>query len=139
MAVRIIVVDEQPTVRLHVREAMERAHDLEVIGEATPGSAAIALVAMVHPDIVLVDVHTSPATGLGMTRLVRDRYPRVRVVAVGEPDPLVQDEAVRAGAWAFVPTTSKGEDVARVVRSVAQGSRRGLVDLTAASQRASPR
>jgi DNA-binding NarL/FixJ family response regulator len=139
MAVKIIVVDDQPTVRLHVREAIEAARDLEVIGEATPGSAAIALVAMVHPDIVLVDVHSSPATGLGMTRLVRDRFPRVRVVAVGDPDSLVRDEAVRAGAWAFVPTTWTGEEVAHVVRSVARGSRQGLVDLTAASQRASPR
>lgn len=139
MAVRIIVVDEQPMVRLHVRAAIDAARDLEVVGEATPGTAAMALVAMVHPDIVLVDVHSSPATGLGMTRLVHSRFPKVRVVAVGEPDPVVQDEAVRSGAWAFVPTTWKGEDVAQVLRSVANGSSRGLVDLTAASQRASPR
>jgi DNA-binding NarL/FixJ family response regulator len=139
MAVRIIVVDDQPTVRLHVRAAIDAARDLEVVGEATSGTAAMALVAMVHPDILLIDVHSSPATGLGMTRLIRDRFPRVRVVAVGEQDSGIQDEAVRAGAWAFVPTTWEGEDVAHVVRSVAQGSRRGLVDLTAASQRASPR
>jgi DNA-binding NarL/FixJ family response regulator len=139
MAVRIIVVNDQPTVRLHIRAAIDEARDLEVVGEATSGSPAIALMAMVHPDIVLVDVHSSPATGLGMTRLVRDRFPRVRVVAVGDVDSGLQEEAVRAGAWAFVPTTWKGEDVAHVVRSVAQGSRRGLVDLTAASQRASPR
>ena len=139
MAVRIIVVDDQPKVRLHIRAAIDAARDLEVVGEATSGFAAMALMAMVHPDVVLVDVHTSPATGLGMTRLVRDRFPRVRVVAVGDLDSDLHDEAVRAGAWAFVPTTWKGEDVAHVVRSVAQGSRRGLVDLTAASQRASPR
>lgn len=139
MAVKIIVVDDQPAVRLHVREAIDAARDLEVIGEATFGSAAIALVAMVHPDIVLVDVHTSPATGLGLARLVRDRFPRVRVVAVGHPDSQVQEEASRAGAWAFVPTSWTGEEVAHVVRSVARGSRRGMVDLTAASQRASPR
>lgn len=139
MAVRIIVVDDQPAVRLHVRSALDAARDLEVVGEATPGSAAMALVGMVHPDIVLVDVHTSVTAGLGMTRLVHTRFPGVRVVAVGDPDPVVRDEAVRAGAWAFVPTTWTGEDVAHVVRSVARGSRRGLVDLTAASQRASPR
>ena len=139
MAVRIIVVNDHPTIRLHIRAAIDEARDLEVVGEATSGSPAIALMAMVHPDIVLVDVHSSPATGLDMTRLVRDRFPRVRVVAVGDVDSGLQEEAVRAGAWAFVPTTWKGEDVAHVVRSVAQGSRRGLVDLTAASQRASPR
>ena len=139
MAVRIIVVDDQPSVRLLIRAAIDLAPDLEVVGEATSGSAAMALMAMVHPDIVLVDPHTSPVTGLGMTRLVRDRFPSVRVVAVGDLDSGLQDEAVRAGAWAFVPTTWEGEAVAHVVRSVAQGSRRGLVDLTAASQRASPR
>ena len=136
---RIIVVDDQPAVRLQVRAAVDAARDLEVVGEATAGSAAIALVAMVHPDVLLVDVHTSPETGLGMTRLVRDRFPGVRVVAVGEPGSDLREEAVRAGAWAFVPNDWEGEDVAHVVRSVARGSRRGLVDLAAASQRASPR
>lgn len=139
MAVSIIVVDDQPAIRRQLRAAIDAARDLEVVGEATPGSAAITLVALVRPDIVLVDVHTSPAAGLGMTRLLRDRFPRVRVVALGEPDSDLREEAVRAGAWAFVPTTWDGEEVAHVVRSVARGSRRGLVDLAAASQRASPR
>jgi DNA-binding NarL/FixJ family response regulator len=139
MAVRIIVVDDQPSVRLLIRAAIDLAPDLEVVGEATSGSAAMALMAMVHPDVVLVDVHTSPATGLAMTKLVRDRFPSVRVVALGDLNSELHDDAVRAGAWAFVPTTWNGEEVAHVVRSVAQGSRRGLVDLTAASQRASPR
>lgn len=139
MAVSIIVVDDQPAIRRQLRAAIDAARDLEVVGEATPGSAAITLVALVHPDIVLVDVHTWPAAGLGMTRLLRDRFPRVRVVALGEPDSDLREEAVRAGAWAFVPTTWDGEEVAHVVRSVARGSRRGLVDLAAASQRASPR
>lgn len=138
MGVRIIVVDDHPAVRLHLREWLARARDLEIVGEATPGSAAVALVGLVRPDVVLVDVHTSPEAGMGMIRLIDNWLPNVRVVAVGESDDHTRREAAEAGAWAYVPAMRNGEDLVQLVRSVAQRRQKGVLDLTDAAQRASP-
>lgn len=139
MAVRVMVVENHPMIRHHLRERLRAARDLEVVGEAT-GSPALALIGLIEPEVIILDMHTSPAAAVGMINEIRIRFPAVRVVAFGESDDEgLRHEAVQAGAWGYVPAMWNAEDLAHFVRSVARGSRRGVVDLTSAAQRASPR
>jgi DNA-binding NarL/FixJ family response regulator len=139
MAVKVMVVENHPMIRHHLRDRLQVARDLEIVGEAT-GSPALELIGLIEPDVVILDMHTSPETALGMTREIRNRFPAVRVVGFGERDDTeARHGAAMAGAWAYVPAIWSAEDLAHVVRSVARASRQGFLDLTVASQRASPR
>lgn len=139
MTVKVMVVENHPMIRHHLRDRLRVARDLEIVGEAT-GSPALELIALIEPDVVILDMHTFPEAALGMTREIRNRFPTVRVVGFGERDDTeVRYGAANAGAWAYVPAIWSAEELAHVVRLVARASREGFLDLTAASQRASPR
>lgn len=137
MAVKVMVVENHPMIRHHLRDRLRVARDLEIIGEAT-GTPALELIALIDPDVVILDMHTFPEAALGMTREIRFRFPTVRVVGFGERDDTeVRYGAAMAGAGAYVPAIWSADELADAVRLVARASREGILDLTAAS-RASP-
>lgn len=131
MPVRILVVDDHPMVRFTLREWLERFKDMVVVGESTTGSAALALISLVEPDVVLLDLHISESNGMGMAKLIRDRYPSIRIVVVGEAsNAAMHEEAARAGAWAYVPKTWRPAELAEVIRSVMERPVLDRLDLT---------
>jgi DNA-binding NarL/FixJ family response regulator len=130
MAVKIVLVDDQPVPGLTLRRWLKKERELEVVGEAVPGSPALALIQITEPDLVLLDLLTSPEAGLNMARLIREQYPDLPIVAIGEAtDGRVRAEAAQAGAWAYFPK-KRAEDLTTAIRSVINGKRKRFQDLT---------
>jgi CheY-like chemotaxis protein len=130
LALKIVLVDDQPVPGLTLRRWLRKQRDLQVVGEAVPGSPVLALIPLVEPDVVVVDVHTSPEAGLNVARMIREHYPNVPIVAIGEASAgSVRVEAAEAGAWAFFPKT-RPEDLARAIPSVIESKGRTFLDLT---------
>jgi DNA-binding NarL/FixJ family response regulator len=130
LALKIVLVDDQPVPGLTLRRWLKKQRDLEVVGEAVPGSPVLALIPLVEPDVVLLDVLTSPDAGLNVARLIRDHYPNVPIVAIGAATAgSLRVEAAEAGAWAFFPKT-RPEDLAKAIPSVIEGKGRRFLDLT---------
>jgi DNA-binding NarL/FixJ family response regulator len=130
MAVKIVLVDDQPVPGLALRRWLKKARELEVVGEAVPGSPVLALIQITEPDVVLLDVLTSPEAGLNVARLIRDQYPELPIVAIGEAaNGSLRAEAAAAGAWAYFPKRSP-EELPTVIRSVIDGKGKNFLDLT---------
>jgi DNA-binding NarL/FixJ family response regulator len=130
MAVKIVLVDDQPVPGLTLRRWLKKERELEVVGEAVPGSPALALIQITEPDLVLLDLLTSPEAGLNMARLIREQYPDLPIVAIGEAtDGRVRAEAAQAGAWAYFPK-KRAEDLTTAIRSVINGKGKRFQDLT---------
>jgi DNA-binding NarL/FixJ family response regulator len=130
MAMKIVLVDDQPVPGLTLRRWLKKERELEVVGEAVPGSPALALIQITEPDIVLLDLLTSPEAGLNMARLIREQYPDLPIVAIGEAtDGKVRAEAAQAGAWAYFPK-KRAEDLTPAIRSVINGKGKRFQDLT---------
>jgi DNA-binding NarL/FixJ family response regulator len=77
---RVVVADDQAPFRTAVRRLLSRCADLEIVGEASDGAAALELVAALSPDLVLLDVRMPGVDGPAAAALIRARWPQVAVL-----------------------------------------------------------
>jgi DNA-binding NarL/FixJ family response regulator len=121
--IRVLLVDDEAMVRAGFRLILSLEDDIEVVGEAADGLAAIAEAAHRQPDVVLMDVPMPRLDGVRATeRIVTGEpgAPRVVMVTTFERDDYVF-AALRAGASGFVLKNSPPEDLVTAVRTVAGG------------------
>ena len=130
MALKILLVDDQQVPGLTLRHWLKKQRELQVVGEAVPGSPALALILITEPDVVLLDVQASPDASLEMARLIRDHYPTIPIVAIGGTSGgNLRVEAAQAGAWAFFPKR-RPEELTKAIRSVIDSKGKRFLDLT---------
>jgi DNA-binding NarL/FixJ family response regulator len=122
MTLRVVLVDDQALVRAGFRMILGAEPDLEVVGEAGDGRAAVEVVAAVQPDVVLMDVRMPEMDGIEATRLITTAgtAPRVLMLTTFDLDELVYD-ALRAGASGFLLKEAPPEQLVAGVRTVAAG------------------
>ncbi len=102
---RVLIVDDHSVVRQALSAMLEREPDVEVIGEAENGGAAVQLTDALRPDIVLMDINMPGMDGIEATRLISRDHPSVRVIGLS----MHTDQArpmFEAGAQGYV---SKGD------------------------------
>ncbi len=95
--IKIVLVDDEPGVRLLLRRALESMTRFEVVGEAGNGRDALGRVAELEPDVVVMDTKMPLMDGVAATRLISEQHPAVRVLATSwDADAL--DAMLEAGA-----------------------------------------
>jgi DNA-binding NarL/FixJ family response regulator len=124
MTIRVAVADDQALVRSGFTMLLSVEPDIEVVGEASNGAEAVALVAREHPDVLLMDVRMPVLDGLEATRRITadDALASTRVVILTtfDLDEYVH-EALRAGASGFLLKDTLPAELLHAVRVVASG------------------
>lgn len=118
----VLLVDDQPLLRMGFRLILEGEDDLAVLGEASDGAEGVALAATLKPDVVLMDVRMPTMDGIEATgRIVRE-HPEAKVIILTTFD---LDEyafaGLQAGASAFLLKDVAPEELVNAVRLVASG------------------
>lgn len=117
----VVIVDDEPLVRMGVRAVLERQRDIVVLGEAGDGAEAIRVCAQTEPDVVLMDLRMPLMDGLEATkRIVRGETTRVVVLTTFDVDEQVY-AALKGGASGFLTKDTPPELLADAVRSAARG------------------
>jgi DNA-binding NarL/FixJ family response regulator len=118
----LVIADDQGMVRAGFRSLLEAEPDLEVVGEAADGQAAIEVVTRLQPDVTLMDIRMPVLDGLAATRqLLEAGVPtRVLVLTTFDLDEYVF-AALRAGASGFLLKDAPAEELAAAIRIVASG------------------
>ena len=122
-AIGVLIVDDQALVRAGFRMILEIEPDLHVVGEASEGDQAVAQVAALQPDVVLMDVRMPGLDGIAATRrITADSSCRTRVVMLTtfDMDEYVY-EALRAGASGFLLKDVQPELLVAGIRAVHAG------------------
>ncbi|MCT2276134.1 response regulator [Micromonospora chalcea] len=122
--IRVVLVDDQHLVRTGLRALLDRAPDIEVVGEAGDGGSGLAVVREQRPDIVLMDVRMPGGDGLAATRriLTDPTLDGVQVVMLTTfDDDEYLFEAIRAGAAGFLLKDTAPDALRDAVRTVAGG------------------
>jgi DNA-binding NarL/FixJ family response regulator len=117
-----MLVDDQALVRSGFRLILDAQDDMEVVGEAGDGRAAIEEAARLHPDVVLMDVRMPEVDGIAATRTIVGERPaaRVLVLTTFDEDRIVYD-AMKAGASGFLLKSAPPAQFVEAVRTIAAG------------------
>jgi DNA-binding NarL/FixJ family response regulator len=120
--VRVVIVDDHAIVRDGLRLMLAAEDDIDVVGEAEDGRAALTLVDESDTDIVLLDLRMEGMGGLDTLRALAEAHPRVRtVVLTMHDDPGLLRRAVESGASGYVLKGSGRAAVVAALRAVAAG------------------
>jgi DNA-binding NarL/FixJ family response regulator len=122
--IRVVVVDDQALVRMGLRTLLEAEDDMQLVGEAADGRAALSVIRREKPDVVLMDVRMPTMDGLGaLAEISGDQLladVRVVMLTTFELDEYVF-AALRGGASGFVLKDAEPDELIRAVRVVAAG------------------
>lgn len=121
MTVRVLLADDHAAIRGGLRLMLEAAGDIEVVGEASDGTAAVTNARALRPDVVLMDLRMPGTDGITATRqIVEDDLAQVLVLTTYDLDDYVFG-ALRAGAVGFLLKTVEEAALIDAVRRVARG------------------
>ncbi|MBA6438240.1 response regulator [Streptomyces sp. GMR22] len=121
--IRVLIADDQMMVRQGFTVLLNAEPDMEVVGQAVDGADAIAQVAQLAPDVVLMDIRMPGVGGIEATRRLTepaDATVKILVLTTFDLDEYVY-EALRAGASGFLLKDASADELAHAVRVVAAG------------------
>jgi DNA-binding NarL/FixJ family response regulator len=122
--IRVLIADDQGLVRAGFRMILDAEEDIDVIGEASDGTEAVAQAKRLTPDVVLMDIRMPELDGIEATRHVvadgGEHPPRVLMLTTFDLNEYVY-EALRAGASGFLLKDVPPEELAAGIRVVARG------------------
>ena len=120
--IRVLLADDQPLIRLGFRMVLSSAPDIELVGEAETGTAAVDLTTSLRPDVVLMDVRMPGMDGIEATRRIVSETPQSRVLILTTFD---LDEyayaALNAGASGFLLKDAQPAELIAAIRTIARG------------------
>ncbi|NUK72317.1 response regulator transcription factor [Streptomyces lunaelactis] len=123
---RVIVADDQAVVREGIVMLLGLLPGIEVIGSARDGEEAVALVAELAPDVVLMDLRMPRCDGVEATRRICSEHPGTQVVVLTTyADDHSLFPALRAGARGYLTKDADGDEIVRAIQDVLAG-RAGL-------------
>ena len=120
--ISVVLADDQALMRMGFRMVLEAEDDINVVGEASDGTAALAQAKALNPDIILMDVRMPGMNGIEATGLITRECPGTRVLILTTFD--LDDYAfagLRAGASGFLLKDTRPTELAEAIRTVASG------------------
>jgi DNA-binding NarL/FixJ family response regulator len=120
--IRVLVADDHALVREGIRKVIDDPGHMEVVGEACDGDEAVAQVAELEPDVIVLDVTMPGRSGLEVTRELVEKHPalRILILTMHDKQEYVLD-AVRAGAHGYVLKDGEPSELQRAIDIVFKG------------------
>src|SRR5919198_6726116 len=120
--VRVMVVDDSPSTRTMLREALALDGGIEVVGEAGGGREAVELCETLSPDVVLMDVRMPEGDGVNAARSISTDHPQTKIVALTwSDDPATVRDMLTAGAIGYVVKGGTIDELCAAIRRASSG------------------
>jgi DNA-binding NarL/FixJ family response regulator len=125
VATRVLVVDDHLVVRQGLRSLLSQYPDIEVVGEADGGPAALKLITDLQPDVVLLDIRMAGPSGLEVAGQLRRSGAGARIIILtSHDDEAYLMEAAQAGVHGYLLKSTSAELLAEAIRAVHAGEHR---------------
>jgi DNA-binding NarL/FixJ family response regulator len=121
---KILVVDDHGIVRDGLSVLLNATSEMQVVGAAADGKAAVRAAAKLKPDVIVMDLALPELSGIDATLLILAAQPRIRIVVLSASDTSEHVfRALRAGARGYVLKESAGTEIVQAVAAVSKGHR----------------
>ena len=120
--IRVVIADDHAVVRHGLRQLLSTFADVELVGDAADGEAAVALCAERRPDVVLMDLEMPEVDGVEATRRIKSENPAAAVVvltSVSDRDRIMR--ALDAGAAGYLLKDVEPEELRKAIEAAARG------------------
>lgn len=122
---RVFIVDDHPVVRHGLRSLLSQYQDIQVVGEADSGTAALDLVSLSCPDVVLMDIRLSDCNGIDLARQMRRSMVEARIIILTAfDDDAYLAKAAEVGVHGYLLKSASADVLAETIRAVHAGERR---------------
>jgi DNA-binding NarL/FixJ family response regulator len=112
MSIRVLLADDEALIRAGFKLVLRPEPDIELVGEAIDGAAAVQAALQLRPDVVVMDVRMPGMDGLETTRRLSGAYPAATYVLVSTDD-VAEQPCNACGAAAFLPKKAFGQRALR--------------------------
>jgi DNA-binding NarL/FixJ family response regulator len=120
--ITVLLADDNQLVCRDIREMLERENDLKVVGEASNGREAVAMVKKLRPALVLMDVAMPLLNGLQATRQILKAVPATKVLMLSvHNDKVYVEESAKSGAKGYLVKHTVVNRLCRAIRDVHKG------------------
>jgi len=120
--IRVMIVDDQPVVRSGLSAFLAAYDDLELVGEAADGEAAVHACRRLRPDVVIMDMKMPRMDGAEATMAIRERQPEVQIIALTSfKDEAMIQRALDAGAIGYLLKNISSDALVKAVRAASVG------------------
>jgi DNA-binding NarL/FixJ family response regulator len=124
-AIRIVIAEDQALVRRGAAILLSMEPDMEVVGQARNGVEAVELAQLLHPDVILMDLHMPLKGGVAATREITRNLPNTQILVLTTlNDDETVFEAVRAGAQAYLLKDADEDELLETIRALRRGESR---------------
>ena len=120
--IRTLLVDDENLIRQTLKLYLESERGIEIIGTADNGAEAIALVEQLEPDVVLLDIEMPTMNGIAVTKLLKEKFPKIEVVILSSHDESEYlNQALAAGAKGYLLKNTTPQELSRSIEFVDRG------------------
>ena len=124
-SIRVLLVDDHAVVRSGLGAVLLAFEDLDLVGEAGNGEEAVQLCEQFQPDVVLMDLVMPGMDGAAATRIIRERWPQIRVIALTSfKEKELVEGALKAGAMSYLLKNVSAEELVTAIRDAIAGQPR---------------
>ena len=120
--IRLLIAEDERLTREALAQLLGMEEDIEVVGQAPHGKAAVEMARRLMPDVILTDIHMPKMSGIEATQILKKEMPNVGIVILTiYHDDANVFEAIKSGAQGYVLKDSSPEDTLAAIRAVARG------------------
>lgn len=120
--IRLLLADDHPVVRAGLRMLLSAQPDMEIVGEAVDGAAAVKRAVELRPDVVIMDITMEGINGLAATREIKTRTPETKVLILTmHDDEEYLRQSLEAGATGYVLKQAADTELVVAIRAVQRG------------------
>ena len=120
--IRLVIADDHPVIIDGIKTILEKEKDIRLVAEVNDGKALLDILETEEVDVVLTDINMPGTNGIDATRMIREKYPDIKVLAFSQYDEKrFIKQVLKRGASGYMLKSTPAKEIVRAIKMVHEG------------------